>query len=335
MDDRAGHLQISERRVGLFATRSAIYILVLLSAFLASYLYRLRAENIFVCQANGYTTDRYLGYCEGADYGDYEHGAFWFDLEPAAEMSAANADLLFVGSSRLQIAFSTVATAEWLSSASARYYLLGFLGYENSIFTRALLQKLKPRAEIYVINIEDFFERSEAPIAKVIMHDSAARVRYKIKRLLQFVHKPLCVKLPAICGRAYAIFRSRQTGAYYRQGMDNFKGHDRPISYDLQLDEYRVDNAVAVGQVFLSELHVRPDCVILTAVPTFGTKLSVEKAIANGLGKTLVVPERLDGLQTFDGSHLDVPSAERWSKAFFDTAGPQIQKCLRGHTSQW
>ena len=42
----------------------------------------------------------------------------------------------------------------------------------------------------------------------------------------------------------------------------------------------------------------------------------------------LVVPQNLDGLQTFDGTHLDHASAERWSEAFFKTAGPQIQKCL-------
>jgi hypothetical protein len=42
------------------------------------------------------------------DYGDYKHGAFWFDLEPAAVNFARNAD----GNSRIQIALSTPATAE-------------------------------------------------------------------------------------------------------------------------------------------------------------------------------------------------------------------------------
>jgi hypothetical protein len=64
-----------------------------------------------------------------------------------------------------------------------------------------------------------------------------------------------------------------------------------------------------------------------------GTKLSVANAIASGLGKTLVVPQHLDSLQTFDGTHLDQASAEHWSEAFFETAGPQIQKCLALRTS--
>ena len=42
----------------------------------------------------------------------------------------------------------------------------------------------------------------------------------------------------------------------------------------------------------------------------------------------LVTPERSEGLQTIDGYHLDGPSAERWSQAFFKAAGPEIRSCL-------
>ena len=145
MNDRASTSRI---RNTLFAERPTIYILILLSACVASYLYKLRTDNIFGCQASvGYTAERYLAYCEAANYGDYEHGAFWFDLEPAAEMSASSADVIFLGDSRLQFAFSTAATAKWFSSASIKYYLLGFVGSENSAFARALLHKLRPKSK--------------------------------------------------------------------------------------------------------------------------------------------------------------------------------------------
>ena len=57
---------------------------------------------------------------------------------------------------------------------------------------------------------------------------------------------------------------------------------------------------------------------------------SIETAadVAKELGVSFV-PATLDGLQTFDGSHLDQSSAERWSEAFFQVAGPQILKCLK------
>ena len=107
-----------------------------------------------------------------------------------------------------------------------------------------------------------------------------------------------------------------------------FKGLERPASYDEQIDEHAIDDSIAIGRTFLSELPVKRECVILTVVPTVGTKLRVANAIASGLGKTLVVPEHVDGLQTREGVHLDQASAERWSEAFFIAAGPQIKKCL-------
>ena len=257
--------------------RPTIYILILLGACVASYLYKLRTDNIFACQASGYTSDRYLTYCEAANYGDYEHGAFWFDLEPAAEMSAATADVLFLGDSRMQFAFSTAATAQWFSSASATYYLLGFIGFENSIFARALLHKLKPRAKVYVIAIGDFFESSERPMAKPVMHDGAARTRYEVKRFLQIVHKATCMKLTKICGDGLAVFRSRRTGTWYMPQTSKFKGLERPVSYDEQIDEHAIDDSIAIGRTFLSELPVKRECVIVTVVPTVGTKLKGRK----------------------------------------------------------
>ena len=68
--------------------------------------------------------------------------------------------MLFLGNSRLQFAFSTSATADWFSAASARYYLLGFSYFENMIFVEPLLRKIRPRAKVYVINVDDFFDRT-------------------------------------------------------------------------------------------------------------------------------------------------------------------------------
>ena len=39
------------------------------------------------------------------------------------------------------------------------YYLLGFSHYENYTFEMPLLRKLHPRAKVYVINIDSFFDQ--------------------------------------------------------------------------------------------------------------------------------------------------------------------------------
>ena len=123
-----------KKKDALLAGRPVVYILVIVFAVIAAYAYTLRTEGIFSCQADGYSGDRYLAYCNGTQFADYEHGAFWFDLEPSAKKFAKDADVLFLGDSHIQFGFSTEATNQWFSSASARYYLLGFIYGENVRF---------------------------------------------------------------------------------------------------------------------------------------------------------------------------------------------------------
>jgi hypothetical protein len=318
----------AKQREGLFASRPTIYISVIIVAIIVVYAYNLRTRMIFSCQADGYSTDRYLGYCNGATYADYEHGAFLFDLEPSAQNFARDADVLFLGNSRLQLAFSTVATADWFSAASTRYYLLGFGYGENVIFAEELLRRIRPKAKVYVINVDDFFVRSETIWVKTIFHDPQARNRYEDKRLWQRVHEPICKTFAALCGDDLAFFRSRETGAYTWAYTWREHGQKMPVSYDQAISQDVVNRHTAAAVDFLSHLTVERKCVILTMVPTVGTKIGNIYAIAMALGVNLVGPETLAGLQTFDGSHLDPMSAERWSQAFFQAASSRIKSCL-------
>jgi hypothetical protein len=305
--------------------RFALYISIVLGSILATYAYKVRTDGIFACLADGYATDRYLAYCHAKGYGDYEHGAFWFGLEPSARDSVSNAQVLFLGTSRMQIALSTAATSRWFSSRPVRYFLLGF-GYNgNSLFEGELLHKFGSHAKAYVISVDQFFERRESQPVKAVMHDSTARNHYEVKRIWQRVHESACQGLPPLCGKRYTIFRSRETGAYRLSGLGEFQG--QAVSYDRTIDRTVAQREAAVGRAFLSTLSVKPGCVILTTIPTDETKLGTASAIAKALGMTLVMPE-VAGLQTFDGSHLDRSSAERWSDAFLKLAGPQIRRCV-------
>ena len=96
---------LAKPRVGVFSNYLTLYICIVLAAALTSYAVWARTRSIFSCPATGYTADRYIAYCGGANYGDYEHGAFWFDLEHALDF-ASKADVLFLGTSRMEKAFS-------------------------------------------------------------------------------------------------------------------------------------------------------------------------------------------------------------------------------------
>jgi hypothetical protein len=315
---------------GRLASQPTIYICAILISALVAYAYVLRTRTIFACPGDGYSTDRYLAYCSGANYADYEHGAFYFDLEPSAQNFARNADVLFIGNSRLQAAFSTIAVADWFSAGSARYYLMGFAYYENVTFAEELLRSIRPRAKVYVINVDDFFDRSESPPVKTILHDPEALHRYEVKRRWQHVHQPICKTFSVLCGVKFAIFRSRETGAYYTEGIQEKVSPGQtvtPVSYDQVISQEVVNRNTAIAIDFLSHF-TQGKCVILTMVPSVRTKIGNSEAIAKGLGMKLVTPGILEGLQTYDGYHLDQPSAQRWSQAFLQAAGSKIRSCL-------
>jgi len=304
--------------------RTGLYLLLVLAVVLVSGAYSLRKYGIFSCQASGYGSDRYLGYCGATSYGDYDHGAMWFGLEPAASAAAANAQVLFVGNSRTQFAFSSKVTADWFSSLSQSYYLLGFSSFENYTFEAPLLRKLRPKAKVYVVNIDSFFEPFETGPGKTVMRDQSARARYEEKRRWQGIHKAACTVFRAVCRDDVAIFRSRSAGAWLLAGG---RFTSVPVSYDDDIDQKKLASYTALGKELLPGFAADRACTILTIVPTVKTDVGTAQAIAVALGLNLVAP-RLAGLMTFDSVHLDPESAQRWSAAFLEEAGPRIRKCL-------
>jgi hypothetical protein len=313
-----------------FVSAPVAYVCFVLAVVLAMAAYSLRSQGIFGCQAAGYGNDRYLAYCNTTHYGDYDYGAFWFDLEPAAIDAARNAQVLFLGNSRMQFGLSTSATNDWFASVAGRYYLLGFSHNANSRFEGPLVHKLRPRAVAYVINLDLFFEPVDTPPARQVMHDAAASGRYAEKRGWQSLHKTLCGVVPAACGNNVAFFRAPATGAWTVAGGGFRRA---PVSYDESIDQKMAGAYARSADEFLAALSLPRNCTILTIIPTVNTSIGTARAIATAMGMELVSPE-LTGLETFDESHLDRESAQRWSAAFMATAAPRLRECLATSSSR-
>jgi hypothetical protein len=314
------------------APRPAAYTCLLLGVVVASALYTIRWNGIFACQAADYGPDTYLSYCQSTGYGDYDHGAFWFGLEPDAVGAAKRADVLFIGNSRMQMGFSTPATSDWFAGHAASYYLLGFSHNVNFRFEARLLGKVQPRARVYVLNVDRFFRPVGSAPAQAVLGDSTARSRYETKRNWQPIHRSLCGALPRLCRDEHTFFRSRSTGAWKVAGgtlrVAPVSYADGPEDGEAVLPAYG-DSA----RQFVASLPVPRECVILTYIPYMKTDTATANSIARALGMELVAP-RLDGLSTFDQSHLDEASALRWSTAFFEAAGPRIAACLDSGTAR-
>jgi hypothetical protein len=284
--------------IKLSTIRPGLYIVVLLLSVPVGYVGYLRTQGVFACTADGYfeTTGAYLGYCNAAGFGDYDHGAFWFGLEPAAVRFAANADVLFLGSSRVEFALSTVATDHWFSSAGLKHYLLGFANVENSTFVAPLLVRLKPRAKVYIINVDRFFTGVETDIGSEILHDPDVEQHFRQKKLWQHLQRSACTRVRAICGHEVAYFRASEHGHWVAKGSNNNPSAavaDGPIQDRDHWVQY-----AALAEQFISSLPVDHACVLLTVVPSSATRADEAKAIASAVGIELVTPQ-LDGLRTF------------------------------------
>jgi hypothetical protein len=304
-----------------------VFCLTVLLSALGAYGYKLRTDGIFACSAAGYSSDRYLVYCNVSGYGEYDPGAFWFDMEPGVPQAVAAANVVFLGDSRMQHAFSSDVTVDWFAANSITYYLLGFGNYENGVFEGALLQKYSPSAKLYVINADSFFEDVESVHAKALFHDSREAQRYWALRAWQYPHRLLCTPFPGACGHKGAIYRSRESGSWMTKDFVAY--NVQPVSEGQPSDTARWPEFIAFAEAFLARLPVERSCVVLTVVPSVHTKRPEVVAIADALQLKLIAPQ-LEGLKTFDGSHLDKASATRWVTEFFREAGPSIRECAGG-----
>jgi hypothetical protein len=302
----------------------ALYLSLVTCAVLGAFLYKLRVDGLLACPAS-YGSNAYLTDCNARAYGDYDHGAFWFGLEREAQRAAAEAQVLLLGNSRLQFAFSDVATSNWFARSGISYYLLGFSNSENTVFFSPMLTKIRARPKVYVINVDRFFDDRISPPMEQILRDPTVEERYRDKQKWQSVHRLVCTSFSVLCGTAVAVYRDRTTGRWVRDGTGSVRA--AAVSDDNSSGVETWNRYARLGEEFIERLPVERSCIILTIVPTVHTRRAEAEAIASRLGLDLFAPD-VDGLRTFDGSHLDRASAERWSAAFLREVGAKIRACV-------
>lgn len=303
-----------------------LFLLFVPLVLFAALAYNMRKTGIFACPP-AYEDNHYLGYCQATAYGDFDHGAFWFGLEPEARKAAADAQVLFIGNSRLQFGLSSRWLSQWFADRQASFYLLGFSHSENMTFTAPLLDALEPEARAYVINVDGFFDETPSPPGQDVIQSGDAERRYQGKRRWQPFHREICARVPRLCTGNVAYYRQRETGQWRLAGDEGMP--ESGIETELPVDQAKVDRAQKLGPAFIASLNVPRECIFLTYVPHKDSETATARAIADALGFELIAP-KIDGLRTFDESHLTPNSAGRYAKAFLDQAGERIESCVEG-----
>jgi hypothetical protein len=271
--------------------------------------------SVLGCPGEGYDDDTYLAHCRTNTYGDYEEGALYYGLEPAELDAIRASDVVFLGDSRMQYAFSLSRTSgDWFARRHARPHLMGLAGQGVEAAERILLRH-QVKAPLMVIDATQFF-RPDAPWA-------SSPAMYTVKRGWQGVHRNVCGAIPRLCRIYQAIYRSRSTGAWTVYSLPSARIPVAP----RRKDTTDAGTIRSRAQLFLDRLGADRRCVVLTSIPN-NEHFAPEDvaALAEELGVRAVIPA-LAGLDTLDDWHLDTDSATRWSAAFLDGLDAILVSC--------
>lgn len=274
----------------------------------------------------------YLAYCDQPRFGDYEHGAFYFDLEPGLLTGLQKAEVLFVGSSRAQVGFSTEAVRVGFAQHNISYYLLGFGYAEGNAFEAAVIKRFHLRPKVIVITV-DFFSRGLSQPAKAVTSGNIGpRIEYASKHWAALVSRAMCKIVGAACSTKWAsIYRSTVDGRWIWEQIYRSPDAEIPIDPEKRavIPTKYFDSNVDSVRRFLQLLEIDHGCVVITAAPN---SLDAWEPLAQEIGRRLdlqvVLPE-LEGLATTDKSHLNKASAERWSAAVLGKMEPVLNRCIR------
>src|SRR5262249_52996082 len=267
-------------------------------------------------------------------YVDYEHGALYYGLEPKVRESIRTAQVLFLGSSRIQAALAANAVREYFRARGIRYFVMGFGYGEVSAFEQPVMERSGASPNLIVINADPFFlEPNRLSSAAKDAIEGGPRYLWRLmsKMAFQRVHRIICRAVPLCPESEPSIFRSATDGQWNWIGP---YAEEREVPVDPETEQllprFEIERAKIIGETFLNRIGLDRRCVVLTGIPTNGlNSAEVAEVLATALHTRFLAP-KVDGIATVDGGHLNSRSAELWSAAFVEALTPIVNECLGG-----
>jgi hypothetical protein len=290
--------------------------------------------NSIRCWSSEYGPLYYLAGCNDPSFGEltnfseYQTGAIYYALESGISEAIRNAQVIFVGSSKLQAAFSTQATTAYFAKQNIRFYMLGFpdlyLGLVLPTFKRS-----RASPSLLIVNADPFFIDPQTR-PNVALGTLRTNLRFARVFALQRLQRAICPSVPSFCSPPYrTTYRSANTGQW--RWRDSYYP-EQSIPFNELLQHEFSDNdfktSVDFGERFLREIDINRDCIVFTGIPNNDQDApAIASRLAQRLGTHLIVP-KVEPLMLLDDYHLNFDSAERWSAAFLSELTPVLQSCL-------
>lgn len=271
----------------------------------------------------------YLAHDRG---GHLDHHVLYHGIDAEAIANLKEADILFVGTSRMMFALRSRVLAPWADAYGLTYYAMGFGFREGDTWALELIKKHDLRPRIVVVNVDGFFGRPFSEWAERVRKDTPFGARKRIwegelgHEARRYIHRviPNWIDLygrPGFpFGNEFIAYRSR------RDGIWAISPWPKPAMPAFAEDYGAGPVGSRIGdpaRAFKAELDRRGSRMIVTYVPT------PDDAGGNpvALGKLLGVPVvgmGVDGLTSHDGSHLSEESAVFWSRRLIQDLTPYL-----------
>jgi len=259
-----------------------------------------------------------------------EHYVHFHGTDSEVERNLREADVLFVGTSRMMLGFDPDQLSRYFRERGLRHYLLGFAFGESVPLTSAVMKRADLRPKWVVANVDGFFYPQPSRYGWEVMHSSrpnAWQVIFETEATFAMIRSFHRWIPYASVDRTKSVWlRSRTDGRWHPHFVP---GQGRVIENPPRLSAPLDATVLNTAKAFLEECTRRGARLVLTFVPSPLGHREQAEALASELGLPLVSPV-LDGLESYDGSHLTAASATRFTKAFLEDLGSILAEPVAG-----
>lgn len=302
------------------------YLVVLFIAFVVAWpsFAMVRAiYNVSFCSLDGYDArTNYVAYCGDLHYGDFEHQVF-YDGSFDTSRKLHEPDVLFVGNSQIQAAFARSNVAPFFEQRGAHFFMAGFGYVEGWRFPAALMKRHRAKPKILVLNVSYWIDWTSEPARYALDHPISGPIGAFFKGLAPSVYAWLC----PTCRGSPSLLRAKGTGQWDLRSFDPVNKDGDPLEVtrlgsDEEIQAW-ADHVLPWARELIAGTSAR--CVILTQVPSSEPPNVYAQKLAQYFDVHVILP-KVEGLRTWDGSHLTAASSVAWSDAFLselDALGPR------------
>jgi len=283
-----------------------------------------------------------ISYCHTKIIADHDFGVFYYNTVPEMIENLRQADVVIMGNSRTQYAFSTKTTDRYFTDKGLKYFLFGLGDGEASKFALLIMQRYNIRPKVMIINADPFFsDYMSDKAAEIVGESPMSKIRFWTRVVALNIMYPVCRTVPTACQPALpVVYRSTVNGQWTQEPISpDMRVPLNPIAFPVNPD--RVKAAAKIGRSFFSALGLDPQCTVLNGIPGPSTDedsmpYANSTGFAEALSKTLgtkFIKVSLDKMDTLEGVHFNAETAEKYSAGLVSHLDSILDACLSKNAS--